>query len=48
MADIDVGEMFLNFTMHERMQPYAGVDFTLYFPEELTKGRKLMLWERWF
>jgi len=47
MADIDVGEMFLNFTMHERMQPYAGVDFTLYFPEELTKGRKLTLWERW-
>jgi hypothetical protein len=47
MADIDIGEMFVNFVMHERMQPYAGVDFTLYFPEELANGWKLPLRERW-
>jgi hypothetical protein len=35
MADIDVGEQFLNFVLHKAVHPYAGVDFTLFFPEEL-------------
>jgi len=39
MADIDVGEQFLNFILHKAVQPYAGVDFTLYFPEELMQNR---------
>jgi hypothetical protein len=53
MADIDVGEQFLNFILHKAVRPYAGVDFTLYFPEELVKTsaggshRKRTLWEHW-
>jgi hypothetical protein len=35
LADIDVGEQFLNFVLHKDAQPYAGVDLTAYFPEEL-------------
>ena len=35
MADNDVGEMFLNFMMDFKMRPYAGVDLTTLFPEEL-------------
>jgi hypothetical protein len=26
--DLDLGEMFLNFTLDERLQPYAGVAIT--------------------
>lgn len=46
MADNDVGEMFLNFMLHEEVRKLAGVDFTLYFPDEVSTdaGR---LWERW-
>jgi hypothetical protein len=36
MGDIDIGEMFLNFMLHPRMQHHAGVDLTPFFPEELT------------
>jgi hypothetical protein len=33
MADVDIGEMFLNFILHEGVRPYAGVDLTHYFPD---------------
>jgi hypothetical protein len=33
MADNDVGEMFLNFVLHESIQALCGVDLTKYFPE---------------
>jgi hypothetical protein len=32
MGDIDIGGMFLNFMLHERIQLYAGVDLTTIFP----------------
>jgi hypothetical protein len=32
LADIDVGEMFLNFILHEPARVYAGVDLTSHFP----------------
>jgi hypothetical protein len=32
MGDLDVGECFLNFMLHPTLRPYAGVDFTLFFP----------------
>ncbi len=35
MADLDIEEQFLNFILHPKVQPYAGVDFTAYFPEEV-------------
>jgi hypothetical protein len=31
LADIDVGEMFLNSVLHGSVRVYAGVNFTSYF-----------------
>jgi hypothetical protein len=49
MGGIDIGEMFLNFMLHPRMQPYAGVDVTPFFPEELelTESERRFIWEHW-
>ncbi len=33
MGDMDIGEMFLNFILHESMQALCGVDLTNYFGE---------------
>lgn len=46
MADNDVGKMFLNFMTDIRMHPYAGVDLTTLFPEELLSD-DLTLHARW-
>ncbi len=46
MGDIDFSEQFLNFMLHEKVQPYAGVDLTMYFGEELTSLRRV-IWEHW-
>ena len=35
MSDCDVGEMFLNFMLEPKLRPYAGVDLTFLFPEEV-------------
>jgi hypothetical protein len=43
MADLDVGEMFLNFNLHPTTQPWAGVDLTHFINVEDGKSR----WERW-
>jgi hypothetical protein len=45
MADNDVGEMFLNFVLHESIQALCGVDLSKYLPEEIPSGTKV-LWER--
>jgi len=45
MADVDIGEMFLNFVMHESLRQYCGVDLSQYFPER--RGRDKVLWVRW-
>ena len=44
MADRDLGEMFLNFVLHESLRQYCGVDFTHYFPDEIPEGQR-KLWE---
>jgi hypothetical protein len=44
MADVDVGDCFLNFILHKDLQELAGVDLTHYFGEG-DEGRKL--WEAW-
>jgi hypothetical protein len=43
MCDLDVGEMFLNFVLHEELRPLTGVDLTFYAPE--ANGN--LLWECW-
>ena len=40
MADIDIGEMFLNFPLDKFLQPYCGVDFSPFLPH-------LVSWLRW-
>lgn len=47
MADIDIGEMFLNFVMHECIRVYCGVDLTSIFPEMLVKLGLEVFWLRW-
>jgi hypothetical protein len=42
-VDIDAGEMFLNFVLHNYVQLYARADCTSYFP--LEDGAKV--WEAW-
>jgi len=40
MADIDIGEMFYNYSLDSRIQPYCGVDISPYFDGVTT-------WEVW-
>lgn len=46
MGDIDLSEQFLNFMLHEKLQPYAGVDLTTFLPHELSEHKRV-IWERW-
>ncbi len=46
MGDIELSEQFLNFVLHEKVQPYAGVDLTSLFSHELSKDKRV-IWERW-
>jgi len=45
MGDVDIGEMFLNFVLHDELKPHCGVDLTTYYPGETTKEKTL--WVRW-
>jgi hypothetical protein len=48
MGDMDVGEMFLNFILHESMQALCGVDLTKFFGDTSNlDGKPKLLWERW-
>jgi len=48
MGDIDIGDMFHNFMLHEGVQKVAGIDITPFFLEELNHRRDVrMIWERW-
>jgi hypothetical protein len=50
MADVDIGEMFLNFILHCELQSLAGVDLTHYFPksaENTPDGKGAKVWETW-
>lgn len=47
MGDLDIADMFLNFMLHPGLQPYAGVDLTPYFPEEVMASGKHTVWEGW-
>lgn len=43
LADVDVGDCFLNFPLHEKLQALAGVDLTCYFPNP----DQSVVWECW-
>jgi hypothetical protein len=47
MSDMDIGEMFLNFILHESMQALCGVDLSSFFGELDEAGTRVKLWERW-
>jgi hypothetical protein len=48
MGNIDIGDMFHNFLLHEEVQPVAGIDLTPFFPKELAQRKNIrLLWERW-
>jgi hypothetical protein len=46
MVDIDLGEMFLNFPLHESLQRFSGVDFSQYV-SELREGPCKRWWVHW-
>lgn len=46
MGNIDIGGMFLTLILHQRIQQHARVDFTTFFPEELTNDPH-SIWEHW-
>ena len=43
MVNFDVGDCFLNFTLHEDLRALCGVDLTVYFPIHEVET----LWEAW-
>jgi hypothetical protein len=45
-GDIDLGEMFLNYPLDERVRPYAGVDVT-FVDEDLSNRKAKRILERW-
>jgi hypothetical protein len=44
MADVDIGERFLNFTLHRELRALAGVDITKYVAG---KNQDALVWETW-
>jgi hypothetical protein len=46
MADVDLGEIFMNFFLDPRIRRFAGLDFTKFYTEELDKVKRV-IWERW-
>ena len=47
-GDNDYGEMFLNWWLHNALQPYCAIDLTTHFGEELpSEGGKKVIWEVW-
>ena len=46
LADADLGEMFYNFMLDVRMQPYSALDLRKYFPSLIVGGACLFTWNR--
>ena len=46
LGDINIGDMFLNFILHEDVRVVAGIDLTPFFPEELEGNHhRHVIWE---
>ena len=46
LADADLGEMFYNFMLDERLRPYSALDLRKYFPAIIARGACLYTWNR--
>jgi len=46
MMDMDLGEMFLNFPLHEQLWPYCGIDICPFFQEDTGSSTLWVWWER--
>ena len=46
MGDLDLGEHFHNFPLHQDLQVYCGIDVRPYYGRA-TKGRGKTMWFRW-
>jgi hypothetical protein len=48
LGDIDIGDMFHNFVLHDRVQRLAGIDLTPFFSEEVARNANVKaFWLRW-
>jgi hypothetical protein len=46
MTDRDVGDMFLNFQLHEDVRPFTGVDLTSLYDGPEDPGPRMVVWDR--
>ena len=46
MGDLDIGDMFHNFVLHDSLKRLAGIDVTPFYPEELREGVRV-IWQCW-
>jgi hypothetical protein len=46
MTDRDVGDMFLNFQLHESIMPYTGVNLSLLYEAGEEDGLRCVVWDR--
>ena len=46
MTDRDVGDMFLNFQLHESVVPYTGVDLSSLYEDKDDAGPRWAVWDR--
>jgi hypothetical protein len=46
MTDRDVGDMFLNFQLHESVMPFTGVDLSALYTDDKEEGPRLAVWDR--
>ncbi len=47
MADLDVEEMFLNFSLHQQLQELCGFGLTKFMDNDREKGFGCVVWEVW-
>jgi hypothetical protein len=46
MTDRDVGDMFLNYQLHEDVRPFTGVDLTSLYAGPEDPGPRMAVWDR--
>ncbi len=46
MTDQDVGDMFLNFQLHESVVPFTGVDLSSLYGADKEEGLRWAVWDQ--